>query len=138
MSILSTLLLKTNLREVSRAAIKQQPEIMSTTRPISSFQSIDFIPPDIQFDVTGRFLADQNNDKINLGQGTYRDENGQPWVLPSVQMAKKSIGDFNHEYLPIAGFRPFLTEATKLLFDGTEALAKERVWYTLILELKPD
>ncbi|KAJ6178233.1 aspartate aminotransferase [Penicillium mononematosum] len=101
---------------------------MSTaSRPSSTFQPIDIVTPDIQFDVTRRFLADPNEDKINLGQGAYRDENGLPWVLPSVQMAKSSLGDINHEYLPIAGFQPFVIEATKLLFDGTEALAEERV-----------
>ncbi|PYH76333.1 aspartate aminotransferase [Aspergillus uvarum CBS 121591] len=100
---------------------------MSTSRPLSTFHPTDLVPPDIQFDVTRRFLADQNDRKINLGQGTYRDENGLPWVLPSVQMAKSSLGDINHEYLPIAGFQPFLNEATKLLFDGTEALAEQRV-----------
>lgn len=93
----------------------------------SMFQSKDFVPPDIQFDVTRRFLADPQKEKINLGQGTYRDENGLPWVLPSVQMAKNSLGDINHEYLPIPGFQPFLIEAKKLLFEGTEALAENRV-----------
>ncbi|KAH6989851.1 aspartate aminotransferase [Ilyonectria destructans] len=101
---------------------------MATSQPRSSvFKFADLVPPDVQFDVTRRFLADPHPDKINLGQGTYRDEDGQPWVLPSVKMAKASLGDFNHEYLPIAGFKPFLDETTKLLFDGTDALAEGRV-----------
>ncbi|CAG9949454.1 unnamed protein product [Clonostachys rosea f. rosea IK726] len=77
----------------------------------SAFQAQDLVPPDVSFDVTRRFLADNNDNKINLGQGTYRDENGQPWVLPSVKMAKASLDEFNHEYLPILGFQPFRDEA---------------------------
>ncbi|KAH6959915.1 aspartate aminotransferase [Ilyonectria sp. MPI-CAGE-AT-0026] len=95
--------------------------------PTSAFKPADFIPPDVQFDVTRRYLADPDLSKINLGQGTYRDETGQPWVLPSVRMAKASLGDFNHEYLPISGFKPFLDEAIKLLFEGTQVLAEDRV-----------
>lgn len=107
---------------------------MSTaSRPLSTFQPIDFVPPDIQFDVTRRFLADPKENKINLGQGTYRDETGSPWVLPSVQMAKDSLGGINHEYLPIAGFQPFVDEATKLLFDGTAALAEQKVIFSPII-----
>ncbi|KAH7463462.1 Aspartate aminotransferase, cytoplasmic [Fusarium oxysporum f. sp. matthiolae] len=96
------------------------------SRP-SIFRPTDLVAPDVQFDVTRRFFADPHPDKINLGQGTYRDEDGKPWVLPSVRMAKESLGEFNHEYLPIAGFRPFVDEATKLLFDGTRAFAEKRI-----------
>lgn len=132
MSALSTIHSKFNLRIGSKTGIKLRSHIMSTAlRPLSIFQPTDLVPPDIQFDVTRRFHADPKENKINLGQGTHRDENGLPWMLPSIQMAKISLGEINHEYLPIAGFQPFLTEATKLLFDGTEALAKERVIFPL-------
>lgn len=97
----------------------------------SVFNPADFLPPDIQFDITRRFLADACPDKINLGQGIYRDGDGQPWVLPSVRMAKKNLDDFDHEYLPIAGFKPYIDEATKLLFTGTRALAEERVPFSM-------
>ncbi|VUC25510.1 unnamed protein product [Clonostachys rosea] len=93
----------------------------------SAFQSIDLVPPDIQFDITRRFLADSNNDKINLGQGAYRDENGQPWVLPSVKMAKAELGEFGHEYLPILGLKSFRDEATRLLYKGTRAFTENRI-----------
>ncbi|KAI5456789.1 aspartate aminotransferase [Mariannaea sp. PMI_226] len=93
----------------------------------SAFQAKDLVSPDVQFDVTRRFLADDHPDKINLGQGTYRDDNGQPWVLPSVQMAKAGLGDFNHEYLPILGLKAYRDEATQLLYKGTRALAQNRI-----------
>ncbi|CAG8919250.1 unnamed protein product [Penicillium salamii] len=133
MSTLPTLCSKV-LQRGTQSGIKLKSRIMSTaSRPLSTFQPIDFVPPDIQFDVTRRFLADPKEDKINLGQGTYRDETGSPWVLPSVQMAKDSLGGIHHEYLPIAGFQPFVDEATKLLFDGTAALAEEKVTFSLLI-----
>ncbi|KAM0326961.1 hypothetical protein ACHAQA_006082 [Verticillium albo-atrum] len=99
---------------------------MTSSQP-STFESAEFISPDAIFDVTRRYLADTDGSKINLGQGTYRDENGQPWVLPSVKLAKEKIGDVGHEYLPIAGLKSFRDEAVKLVFSGSKALSEERI-----------
>lgn len=41
-------------------------------------------PPDAILGVTEAFKRDQNPKKINLGVGAYRDDNGKPYVLPSV------------------------------------------------------
>ena len=100
---------------------------MGSTVKSSAFDNAVFIPPDAIFDVTRRYLADQDPNKVNLGQGTYRDENGKPWILPSVRMAEAKIGDCGHEYLPIAGLKEFRDEAVKICFDGTEALGDGRV-----------
>jgi aspartate/tyrosine/aromatic aminotransferase len=35
--------------------------------------------------VTEAFKKDTDSRKINLGVGAYRDENGKPYVLPSVR-----------------------------------------------------
>ncbi|KAI1206330.1 aminotransferase class I and II [Annulohypoxylon truncatum] len=93
----------------------------------SKFNNAEFIPPDAIFDVTRRYLADECPNKVNLGQGTYHDENGQPWILPSVRMAKAKIGECGHEYLPIAGLKSFRDEAVKLAFHGTKAFGEGRV-----------
>ncbi|KAF5622248.1 aspartate aminotransferase cytoplasmic [Fusarium tjaetaba] len=93
----------------------------------SAFGAAKYIPPDPIFEVTKRFNADQHPQKVNLGQGTYRDENAKPWVLPSVREAEKLIGDAGHEYLPIEGLRSFRDEATKLLFHDTSALTENRI-----------
>ncbi|KAI1370859.1 aspartate aminotransferase [Hypoxylon crocopeplum] len=101
---------------------------MGSVSQVSVFEKAAFVPPDSIFDVTRRYIADTNPNKVNLGQGTYRDENGQPWVLPSVRMAKEKLGnDGNHEYLPIAGLKAFREEAVKLVFCGTKALREERI-----------
>lgn len=62
-------------------------------------------PPDAILGVTEAFKKDTNPKKINLGVGAYRDDNGKPYVLPSVQkaeeiMAKKQL---DKEYAPISG-----------------------------------
>lgn len=41
-------------------------------------------PPDPILGVTEAFKRDTNPKKINLGVGAYRDDNGKPFVLPSV------------------------------------------------------
>lgn len=100
---------------------------MSSSKQNSLFQNAEFVPPDAIFDVTRRYLADASPDKVNLGQGTYRDENGQPWILPSVRMAKEAIGECGHEYLPIAGLKLFRDEAIKIALRGTKAYDDGRV-----------
>ena len=96
----------------------------STTSP---FARAEAIPPDAIFEVTKRYLADTNPKKVNLGQGTYRDENAQPWILPSVRAAKKELGEGLHEYLHIAGLQEFRDEAVKVVFEGSKALNEKRV-----------
>lgn len=49
-------------------------------------------PPDAILGVTEAFKRDTNPNRINLGVGAYRDDNGNPWVLPSVR--KVSFEDF--------------------------------------------
>ncbi|KAL6917150.1 hypothetical protein FSHL1_008197 [Fusarium sambucinum] len=93
----------------------------------SAFGSAHFITPDPIFEVTKRFNADQDPQKVNLGQGTYRDENAKPWVLPSVREAEKLIVNSGHEYLPIEGLQSFRDAASKLLFDGTSAYKENRI-----------
>ncbi|KAF5577519.1 aspartate aminotransferase cytoplasmic [Fusarium pseudocircinatum] len=93
----------------------------------SAFGAAEYIQPDPIFEVTKRFNADQSPQKVNLGQGTYRDENAKPWVLPSVREAEKLIGNAGHEYLPIEGLQSFRDEATKLLFHDTSALKENRI-----------
>ncbi|KAK7747581.1 hypothetical protein SLS62_009080 [Diatrype stigma] len=104
---------------------------MGSSTPSSIFEHAEFIPPDAIFDVTRRFLGDSYPNKVNLGQGTYRDEKGQPWVLPSVRMAKTELGECGHEYLPIAGLKSFRDAAVKLAFKGTKAFDEERVSATI-------
>lgn len=56
--------------------------------------------------VTEKFLADPNPQKINLGVGAYRDDNGKPVVLEAVREAERRVAGKEYmEYLPISGER---------------------------------
>ncbi|MPC69387.1 Aspartate aminotransferase, mitochondrial [Portunus trituberculatus] len=83
-------------------------------------------PPDAILGVTEAFKRDTNPKKINLGVGAYRDDNGKPFVLPSVRKAEELIVSqkLDKEYLPISGNAEFCNEAIKLaLGDNNPVLA---------------
>ncbi|AMD21779.1 HFL077Wp [Eremothecium sinecaudum] len=98
---------------------------------VNVFESLVRLPPDALFDLKRRYTADKRDNKVDLGIGAYRDDNGKPWVLPCVAAAEKMIHedpDFNHEYLGIAGLNSLTTAAAKVLLGSdSEALTEERV-----------
>lgn len=84
----------------------------------SFFSNIQLANPDPVFGLQNAYTNDTNENKINLGIGAYRDENGKPWVLPVVKKAKEIIlNDTNmiHEYLPIGGIKEYWELAIKLM-----------------------
>lgn len=99
----------------------------SLQSPPSLFGLAESIPADAIFQVTKNFLADSNPKKINVGAGTYRDENGKPWVLPSVRMAKDLVANAGHEYAPILGVKAFRDKTVEMAFHGTKAFSESRV-----------
>ncbi|KAL4908061.1 hypothetical protein BDW74DRAFT_148527 [Aspergillus multicolor] len=75
------------------------------------------IPPaDPAFSLMADFEADSHPDKVSLIAGAYRDENGNPWALPSVRKAKARLSECTHEYSGIAGSPTFNTLAKELIF----------------------
>ncbi|KAL4950447.1 pyridoxal phosphate-dependent transferase [Aspergillus filifer] len=95
----------------------------------SFFSSAPYIPPDAIFALTAEYLSDPSPVKVNLGQGTYRDNNGQPWVLPSVQKARKILEEKGllHEYLPILGLKGLRDKASELVFGNEYESVQERL-----------
>ncbi|KPM41168.1 hypothetical protein AK830_g5420 [Neonectria ditissima] len=73
----------------------------SSTQP-SIFAEAKYITPDPIFEVTKRYLADENPQK-------------------------KIVADAGHEYLPIEGLNAFRDEAAKLVFRDTTAWKENRV-----------
>lgn len=85
---------------------------------MSIFAGITTLPPDALFDLKERCNNDTNPNKVDLGIGAYRDENGKPWILPSVREGEKklqTLSSYNHEYLSISGHGPFTTAARKVI-----------------------
>ncbi|KAL4784138.1 pyridoxal phosphate-dependent transferase [Aspergillus varians] len=88
---------------------KKHPSIFSGLRPLA---------PGGAFALEAQFRADSDPRKVNLILGAYRDDQGEPWRLPSVQEAKKRIHVEScfHEYLPLHGSAEFLESARQLVF----------------------
>ena len=42
-------------------------------------------PPDVIFGIVEAYNRDTHPQKVNLGIGAYRDDDGKPWVLPVVR-----------------------------------------------------
>ncbi|KAL4735380.1 pyridoxal phosphate-dependent transferase [Aspergillus similis] len=95
----------------------------------SIFSTAPYIPPDAIFALTAEYNADPSPVKVNLGQGTYRDDYGLPWVLPSVQEARRILigKGLVHEYLPILGLKGLRNEAARLVFGGGYTAVAEKL-----------
>jgi aspartate aminotransferase len=84
-------------------------------------------PPDPILGVTVAFRNDPHPDKLNLGVGAYRDDNGNPFVLSCVKQAEGRViaKNLNHEYTPIGGTPEFTSMSAKLLFEPSSPLIAE-------------
>ncbi|CAG7935732.1 unnamed protein product [Penicillium olsonii] len=80
------------------------------------YLGLDVAPADTAFGLMANFAADDHPKKVSLLAGAYRDEQGNPWVLPSVREAKKRLSEATHEYLGIAGSPDFVKLAKELVF----------------------
>jgi len=103
------------------------PLLSSAARNSSFWSGVEMGPPDAILGVTEAFKRDSNPKKMNLGVGAYRDDNGQPFVLPSVQRAEASIMNkaLNKEYAPIGGEAEFCKESAKLAFGDDSPVVKD-------------
>ena len=84
----------------------------------------------------GRELAaDSAEEKVSLGLGAYRTDEGKPWILPCVKKAESILATqveeekINHEYLPVLGLDGFTKAATKMLLgEDSPALVENRAF----------
>src|SRR5690606_26164358 len=71
--------------------------------------------------------------KINVGVGAYRDDQGKPFVLPSVLEAEKRVLQhaLDKEYAPITGQGAFTKAAANLAYgEQSQPLAADTVAIT--------
>ncbi|VDB82720.1 unnamed protein product [Peniophora sp. CBMAI 1063] len=96
-----------------------------------TWDAVPLAPPDSIFQLTAAYKADTFPQKINLGVGAYRDDDGKPWVLPVVKKATERLfadPNLDHEYLPITGLPEFTSAAAALVLGkDSPALAEGRV-----------
>jgi len=92
------------------------------------FSEIPAAPPIEVFKLSADYQADQTPNKVSLGVGAYRDDQGKPWILPVVKKAETELAKeieeekINHEYLPVLGHVAY-AEAAKQLILGSESPA---------------
>ncbi|KAI1045124.1 hypothetical protein LB505_011926 [Fusarium chuoi] len=94
---------------------------------MSHLSGIPPAQPDAAFSLIASFKADTAEHKADLCPGFYRDNNAEPWILPSVALAKERIHadpSLNHEHLPLAGHLEFLLGSQKLVFGKTRDLKR--------------
>lgn len=86
-------------------------------------------PPDVILGVSEAFKRDPNPNKVLLGAGAYRDDNGKPWVLPSVRQAEEQLRTQNldKEYGPIGGTPEFTQAAARLAFGADSDVIKNKL-----------
>lgn len=48
-------------------------------------------PPDVILGITEAYKRDTDSKKVNLGVGAYRDDQGKPFILPSVRKVRTTL-----------------------------------------------
>ncbi|XP_039745527.1 aspartate aminotransferase, cytoplasmic [Pararge aegeria] len=94
----------------------------------SRFQVVEQGPPIEVFQLNKLFTEDTFKNKVNLGVGAYRDENGKPWVLPIVRKMEKKMADDDtllHEYLPVLGLENFSNSSVSMLLGEDNPVITE-------------
>ncbi|KAK2735874.1 hypothetical protein FQN57_001080 [Myotisia sp. PD_48] len=96
----------------------------------SLFSKLEIAPHDEVFALMGAFQADTHQDKVSLGAGVYRTNEGKSWRLPTVKKAEQILLDdpeLDHEYLPIPGYAPFINLARDLVFGLDPRIPIDRI-----------
>jgi len=89
----------------------------------SIFDGVPQAPPDAILSLASLFKEDKFPQKVNLGIGAYRDENGKPWPLPSVMQAQMIVAEDpaeDKEYVPIDGKPDHKKPVQQLIFSDAE------------------
>jgi aspartate aminotransferase len=93
------------------------------------FDGVEEAPPDPILSLAQLFKDDTFAQKVNLGIGAYRTEQGKPWPLPSVKAAEAVVlndPQFDKEYIPIDGL-PATKPLTQALIFGQESIQAKRI-----------
>ncbi|PWY83485.1 aspartate transaminase [Aspergillus heteromorphus CBS 117.55] len=90
------------------------------------------LPADEIFALNREYFNDSFPEKVSLGIGVYRTDDGKPWPLPVVRKAEQQLlaedNLFRHEYTAIEGDIPFLELARDLMFgfDGKNLCEEQK------------
>jgi len=85
----------------------------------NQFKHVTMAPADPILSLTTGYKNDKNPNKVNLGVGAYRDNDGKPYVFPVVRKVEAEIvadHSLDKEYLPIEGLADFNKAAKGVMF----------------------
>ena len=95
------------------------------------FQSLQALPPDPILGLTVAFKADSNPNKIDLGMGVYKDEQGNTPVMKAVKQAEEKIlqSQDSNTYVGPTGAADYNETIAKLVLgeELLQSLGKRRV-----------
>lgn len=94
---------------------------------MSLLSSVERAPRDPILGLTEAFNADPNPDKVNLGVGVYKDEQGKIPLLDCVQQADRKLTEAAkpYGYLPIDGLKSYDDAVAELVFG--DSVSRDRV-----------
>ena len=93
------------------------------------WKNIEAAPADAILGLTEAFKNDSNTNKVNLGVGVYKDENGTTPVLSCIKKAENMLLEeqVTKGYLPISGNAEYGAAVQVLLFGtGSEVITSSR------------
>ncbi|GMH36950.1 hypothetical protein BSKO_04823 [Bryopsis sp. KO-2023] len=108
-------------RAIASPDYLREEKIGSRARQASFWANVPQLPADKVFSVAGEFFNDPYPQKMNIGLGAYRTEDGKPHILDVVQKVENLLtarNAFPKEYLPITGTAPFREKVCELLFGN--------------------
>jgi|AntRauTorckE5430_2_1112549.scaffolds.fasta_scaffold00209_16 aspartate aminotransferase len=97
-------------------------------RFLSHWKQYEMGPPDPIVGLNEAFALDTAPNKVNVGVGAYRGDNGLPYILPCVREAEQinmANADLNHEYLGIVGDQGFVKLALEFVYGADSPVLKE-------------
>jgi hypothetical protein len=92
--------------------------VYSQTNASGIWHDVPMGAPDAILGIAQSFRQCQDPRKVNVCVGAYRDDNGKPYVLPSVRQAERILWESEEpkEYLPIEGDKDFVEKALKFSY----------------------
>lgn len=121
------------MQSLSRTIVLSNSLAKSVCQPAACsthwWTNVKMAPPDPILGVTDAFKRDTNPNKINLGVGAYRDDNGKPYVLECVRKAEAAIAGqkLDKEYTLITGVPEFCEQSARLLFGDDSEIIKNKL-----------
>ena len=105
-------------------------KVTKLSKHFSKWSHIPEPPKDPILSLNADFKASTAENKVNLTIGAYRDEQGNPWLLPSVKKAMIEVNKnlTQMEYLPPVGDPEFIHLATKVGYgENSKAWQEGRI-----------